>query len=66
MAGLNPATQGQVSVAGTTPRQARDRQAFIFQDATLLPWLTTQQNVELPLKLRGDPLTERIAKASSA
>ncbi len=63
VAGLNPTTQGQVSVAGTTPRQARDRQAFIFQDATLLPWLTTQHNVELPLKLRGDPVAARVAQA---
>lgn len=63
VAGLNPWTTGEVSVAGTTPRRARDRQAFIFQDATLLPWLTTQHNVELPLKLRGDPVQERVAKA---
>lgn len=63
VAGLNPWTTGEVSVAGTTPRRARDRQAFIFQDATLLPWLTTQHNVELPLKLRGDPAAERMAKA---
>ncbi len=63
VAGLNPSTTGQVTVAGTTPRLARDRQAFIFQDATLLPWLTTQHNVELPLKLRGDPVAERVTKA---
>lgn len=63
VAGLNPWTVGEVSVAGTTPRRARDRQAFIFQDATLLPWLTAQHNVELPLKLRGDPVAERVAKA---
>ena len=63
VAGLNPWTEGQVSVAGVTPRRARDRQAFIFQDATLLPWLTTRHNVELPLKLRGDPLPARVSKA---
>jgi NitT/TauT family transport system ATP-binding protein len=45
------------------PRQARDRQAFIFQDATLLPWLTAQLNVELPLRLRGTPAAERGTKA---
>ncbi len=63
VSGLSPRTEGEVRVAGTTPRQARDRQAFIFQDATLLPWLTTQHNVELPLKLRGDPAPLRLAKA---
>ena len=63
VAGLKPWTTGTVSVAGTTPRRARDRQAFIFQDATLLPWLTTRHNVEVPLKLRGDPVQERVDKA---
>lgn len=63
VAGLNPVTEGKLTVAGTTPRQARDKQAFIFQDATLLPWLTTQHNVELPLKLRGGAAEIRAAKA---
>jgi len=63
VSGLSPGTEGKVSVLGTTPRQARDRQAFIFQDATLLPWLTTQLNAELPLRLRGTAPAERTAKA---
>lgn len=63
VSGLSPATSGTVSVAGLKPREARDRQAFIFQDATLLPWLTTQSNVELPLRLRGAAPRERVAKA---
>ncbi len=53
VSGLSPWTAGELSVAGMKPRQARDRQAFIFQDATLLPWHTAQLNVELPLRLRG-------------
>jgi NitT/TauT family transport system ATP-binding protein len=63
VSGLSPGTSGEVTVAGTTPRGARDRQAFIFQDATLLPWLTTGRNVELPLRLRGRPAGERLATA---
>ena len=63
VSGLSPATTGQVSVLGTTPKLARDRQAFIFQDATLLPWLTAQLNVELPLRLRGLAAAERAARA---
>lgn len=63
VSGLSPWTAGELSVAGITPRQARDRQAFIFQDATLLPWLTAQANVELPLRLRGRADGARAAQA---
>lgn len=63
VSGLNPGTEGKLEVLGTTPKQARDRQAFIFQDATLLPWHTAQRNAELPLRLRGIPAAERQAKA---
>jgi NitT/TauT family transport system ATP-binding protein len=63
VSGLSPWTVGELSVAGVKPRQARDRQAFIFQDATLLPWLTARHNVELPLRLRRVPAEARAAKA---
>lgn len=63
ISGLNPATEGGLTVLGTTPKGARDRQAFIFQDATLLPWLTAQGNAELPLRLRGVSAAERKTKA---
>lgn len=53
ISGLNPVSEGTLSVLGTTPKGARDQQAFIFQDATLLPWLTAAGNTELPLLLRG-------------
>ncbi len=63
VSGLSPGTEGGLTVLGTTPKQARDRQAFIFQDATLLPWHTAQRNVELPLRLRGVAAGARAAKA---
>jgi NitT/TauT family transport system ATP-binding protein len=64
VSGLSPWTMGGLTVAGLKPRQARDRQAFIFQDATLLPWLTAQLNVELPLRLRKAARAERVATAN--
>ncbi len=64
VSGLNPPTEGGIEVLGTRPRLARDRQAFIFQDATLLPWLTVQRNAELPLRLRGLPAAERRSRAA--
>jgi NitT/TauT family transport system ATP-binding protein len=33
--------------------------AFMFQEATLFPWLTAGQNVDLALKMRGVPKAER-------
>jgi NitT/TauT family transport system ATP-binding protein len=63
VSGLSPGSAGALTVLGTTPKQARDRQAFIFQDATLLPWLTAQRNVELPLRLRRMDGAARAAKA---
>ena len=47
VAGLDTPSSGSVEVDGRT--------ALMFQDATLLPWLTARQNVELALKLRGVP-----------
>lgn len=64
ISGLNPSTTGEVAVLGLPPREARDRQAFIFQDATLLPWLTASRNVEVPLRLRGSAAAERQQKAA--
>lgn len=64
VSGLSPATAGEVTVLGQPPRRARDRQAFIFQDATLLPWLTARRNVEIPLRLRGVSGPERRQKAA--
>ncbi len=63
VAGLNPVSEGGLTVLGTTPKLARDRQAFIFQDATLLPWHTAEGNTELPLRLRGMAAADRRAKA---
>jgi len=51
IAGLVPASHGQIQVNGMTPENAREMMSFIFQDATLLPWRTVEQNVGLGLEL---------------
>lgn len=51
IAGLSPVTEGRVQVNGMTPEAAREMMSFIFQDATLLPWRTVEQNVGLGLEL---------------
>ncbi len=64
IAGLALPTSGRVLIeslpADTTPAE----RAFIFQDATLLPWLTVQRNAELLLKLRGAPSPHRAELAT--
>jgi ABC-type nitrate/sulfonate/bicarbonate transport system ATPase subunit/FAD/FMN-containing dehydrogenase len=65
IAGLTAATTGSLRVDGREPRQARREVGFIFQEATLLPWLTVRQNVELLLRLRGRPRPERERRGQS-
>lgn len=69
IAGLGEATGGHVEVGGLPPAQARRERAemaFVFQDATLLPWRTVQGNVEYPLELRGVSRAQRRAEAIAA
>ncbi|MDB6128082.1 MAG: transporter related [Verrucomicrobia bacterium] len=53
IAGLSPITAGNVLVSGRTPAEAAAELAFVFQEPTLLPWLTVGKNIALPQKLRG-------------
>lgn len=57
--GLIAPTSGDVTILGQDIAAAGVEQSFVFQDATLLPWLTIQDNIELPQKLRGVPARER-------
>jgi NitT/TauT family transport system ATP-binding protein len=69
VAGLGPISSGEVRIAGLAPEQARREHqdmAFVFQDATLLPWRTVIRNVELPLQMRGVPRSERRTRAMEA
>ena len=63
IAGLVRGCAGQLLVAGLAPDIARKqwgRQAFVFQDPTLLPWRSVRANVALPLEL-GTPTTDAAA-----
>ena len=55
VAGLDQPTSGTISTAG--------RPALMFQEHALFPWLTAGRNVELALKLRGVPKSERRDRA---
>jgi NitT/TauT family transport system ATP-binding protein len=69
IAGLGTISCGRLLVRGMPAVEARTRlaeTAFVFQDATLMPWRTVLGNVELPLELRGVPRAERRHLASQA
>lgn len=51
VSGLSPMSEGSIVVNGMTPENARETMSFIFQDATLMPWRTVEQNVGLGLEL---------------
>ena len=51
VSGLSRISEGAISINGMTPENARQLMSFIFQDATLLPWRTVEQNVGLGLEL---------------
>ncbi len=51
VSGLSAATNGSVRVNGMTPDNARELVSFIFQDPTLMPWRTVEENVGLSLEL---------------
>ena len=61
IAGLSPLSGGSLTVAGHAPDAAAAELAFVFQEPTLLPWLTAARNIELPQKLRGVPAAARAA-----
>ena len=63
ISGLIPLSSGEIKVDGMSPVNAREALFYVFQEATLLPWLTVQKNVEMPLKIRGRLADERLKVA---
>jgi NitT/TauT family transport system ATP-binding protein len=61
LAGLEPPSSGEI-IWENNQRPAAGDIGFVFQDATLMPWLTAADNVYLPLRLRGIPKAEAAAK----
>lgn len=66
IAGLSPVTHGELSVAGPHSGENAAELAYVFQEPTLLPWLSVAQNVELPLTLRAASAADREAAVTRA
>ncbi len=66
IAGLSPVSGGKLLVGGRPPAQEASDLAFVFQEPTLLPWLTVRRNIEVMLRLRHTPADRRRALADEA
>jgi putative ABC transport system ATP-binding protein len=72
LAGLDTPSSGRVEIAGTDlseltederARFRRDAVGFVFQSFQLIPSLTAQENVQIPLELKGEPGAAERARA---
>ncbi len=66
VAGLLEPETGSVAVGGTRPRAGDGRVGLAFQQARLIPWRSTLENVALPLSLRGVTSGQRGIRAREA
>jgi NitT/TauT family transport system ATP-binding protein len=68
MAGLLEPTGGLVELEGVRVTEPPERLAVVFQDysRSLMPWMSVQHNVELPLRGKGVDRTERRRRAEQA
>jgi NitT/TauT family transport system ATP-binding protein len=65
MAGLMPPTTGRVVLDGKPVVGSRPDIGMMFQQATLLPWKTTIENVVMPIELREGKAKAKTAKAKA-
>ncbi|HYG08141.1 MAG TPA: ABC transporter ATP-binding protein [Stenotrophomonas sp.] len=59
LAGLLPAQQGHVAIAGNDASAGGGAVGYLFQQEALLPWKTVGQNVELGLRFARMPAEQR-------
>ena len=63
IAGLIPASGGEVMVDGRVVTGPGPERAFVFQDFALMPWASVMRNVAFGLELKGMARSEREAVA---
>jgi NitT/TauT family transport system ATP-binding protein len=59
LAGLWPASRGDVSIEGQALKRAHPQVALAFQEAGLLPWLNVAENVAFGLDFKSQPKLDR-------
>lgn len=63
MAGLEPATEGDVVHRGHPVARPAPERCLIYQEPSLFPWMSVLGNVEFPLQVAGVPKKERRERA---
>ncbi|MGE2813542.1 ABC transporter ATP-binding protein [Mycobacterium heidelbergense] len=63
LAGLLSPDDGRVLADGAEVTTTSGDRGMVFQDNALLPWRTVRSNIELALRLRGEPRATRRAAA---
>ena len=63
VAGLEPATTGQVLLDGKAVTERDERVGLVFQEFALYPWRTTIQNIEMGLEIKGVAKKDRSSAA---
>ncbi|HEY6998567.1 MAG TPA: ABC transporter ATP-binding protein, partial [Candidatus Binatia bacterium] len=59
IAGISLPYEGRLNYKGREIASINSDVGFVTQDSNLFPWLTLSENVELALKIRGVPKSER-------
>jgi NitT/TauT family transport system ATP-binding protein len=63
IAGFEKPSRGRVTVDGKLVEAPGSDRGVVFQQPTLMPWLTVAENIAFHLKLKGTPKAERRARA---
>jgi NitT/TauT family transport system ATP-binding protein len=63
LAGLLPASEGEVLFEGEPVSSPRRSVGFVFQKANLMPWRTVLENIMLPLQIENVPHVLALAQA---
>jgi NitT/TauT family transport system ATP-binding protein len=66
VAGLIPASSGEVTMDGATIHGPARNRGLIVQSYTLFPWLTARSNIEFALREAGIPRREFSARSTEA
>jgi NitT/TauT family transport system ATP-binding protein len=64
VAGLERATKGEVLFRGNVHTRPTREIGMVFQEYTLLPWRTVEENVALGLELTGVPKQQRLKRSA--